>query len=410
MSDLVTPWLDHLQVLFPPRSAVLVGAGTGRGAWVQWLLRSGHGADVTLVEANAEKYAVLQKTVAAAPLTEAVKVLDCVVAAERGEVPFFIASLAAESGVMDPQALRSLWPNLRTLQEQQRSATTVQDLLVRGDADGAVEPLDGGNWLLLDCLPAAALLQSLDTDTLGGVDMLLARVLLDEAADTDAGSAWSGASLRELEETLRGNDLLRLMVQPTRHPDIAHALFARDARASLRRAAATSAQHARQKLNDLQALERRLAGRTRANVDLEQELARARSAQKGLQAELEHERSRAQTLQASLDEQAQAQAALQQQLRQAAQARQALQAQLTAELEKAKRAKEDEAGAKAELQARFNNLQAEQEETAQRQGRIDEELKRAEAQLKLLEELLLNEGSEQSPVSQVAAEGRPRQP
>lgn len=371
MTEPIAPWLDHLRVLLPPQSALLVGAGAGQGPWVRWLLQHGPTGGTTLVEADGRQFTLLQQLLAAERPAAPVQALNRVVAPERGDTSYYVASLAAESGLLDPQVLRPLWPNLRLLQQELRTAVSLQDLLINCDSDDRAEaPPCGGHWLLLDCLPAAQLLLSLSPDMLHQVDVLLARVLLDPVADAETDPAWQGACLQELERCLQGYDLARATLQPTRHPAIGHVLFVRDARASLQRQAATSAARAQRKLQDLQLLDERLAvqaealttlqvelaqertatqvARERLAVEiqardgLQQELAEVRSASHNLQAELERERSHAEALQADLDqerehvteltaqreEQVRGADALHQKLRQAAQAQRAMQAKL----------------------------------------------------------------------------------
>ncbi|WP_162777458.1 hypothetical protein, partial [Comamonas kerstersii] len=81
-----------------------------------------------------------------------------------------------------------------------------------------------------------------------------------------------------------------------------------------------------------------------------------------------------------------------------AQSLQALEADLVA----SHKAKDAETQAKKNLQAQLEALKAEQQDTRQRQALLDEELYRAEVQLKLLEELLLPD-AQQKPVASDAA-------
>src|SRR5690606_25975462 len=59
----MTAWLDVLRAALPPTGVLLVGAGAGKGTWVQWLESRGVASDtvpVHLVEGDEEQYRHLQ--------------------------------------------------------------------------------------------------------------------------------------------------------------------------------------------------------------------------------------------------------------------------------------------------------------------------------------------------------------
>ncbi|WP_034400486.1 FkbM family methyltransferase [Comamonas testosteroni] len=208
-TDTLIPWLDHLQVLMPSKHITLVGAGNGGGAWAQWL--QAQSVPMTLVEADALQFAALQRMQAAGVLAEAA-LLHNVVAAEAGTVEFFTANLTVESGLLSPENLRHLWPNLRTVLVEPVHAMALTQLF---------EVEQDHQWLILDCLPAAALLRAAQAAQ-HQLDVVLARVLLTEGNQQQP----EGTSLAELTQALPGFALLT--IKSGRHPQIAYALFVRD--------------------------------------------------------------------------------------------------------------------------------------------------------------------------------------
>ena len=114
----ILPWLGLLRQLYPPSAVLLVGAGSGTSPWVQHLLATGH-RNVTLVEAD-EPTAARLKLVAQAQPSWAVQ--QGVVGRNSEHTPFYTASLQTESGLLEPESLRSLWPNLQTTHQQSRQA------------------------------------------------------------------------------------------------------------------------------------------------------------------------------------------------------------------------------------------------------------------------------------------------
>lgn len=207
-SNSIISWLEHLTVLMPPSAIALVGAGSGKGGWVKWLQTQA--VPLTLVEADMQKFVLLKRQEEAGLFCKA-SLINSVVAPEVGEVEFFTASLSSENGLLTPESLTSIWNNLHTVQAQQRKAISLVQLL-------PVETLH--QWLILDCLPAASLL-SAEVVT-SRLDVVVARVLLTESAD----QSHIGSHLTDLASALPG--FTQLALQPSRHPNLAYALFVRD--------------------------------------------------------------------------------------------------------------------------------------------------------------------------------------
>lgn len=205
----ITAWLDHLRVLLPPRHVLLVGAGAGTGPWVQWL----RDADVTatLIDADEAHAARLQQ---AAEGHAGWQVRTALVGTGAETATFHVASMASESGLVEPETLRTVWPNLRTRHKLPRQTIALADLLQ--------EESHPANWLLLDCLPPVPLLQSARS-ALSGVDLLLVRSLL-RAQAADAAHADEEA----LQALLGAEGFRRVAVEPGRHPALGHLLWVRD--------------------------------------------------------------------------------------------------------------------------------------------------------------------------------------
>lgn len=343
----ITQWLDHLIDLLPPSAIRLVGAGKGSGIWAQWLAAHSK-VPATLVEANPQQFAALQRQQAAGNWPQAT-LLNTVIAPSAGKVDFFTASLTAESGLLPPEELRTLWPNVHTVATQPQSATDLAALLQLG-----AEPSADQQWLLLDCLPAAPLLRSAQVQ-LQHVDVVVARVL--QAVDSIPSLSGMGVSLEDVTKALPGFRLLAL--QPSRHPSLAHALFVRDYRSVVRQVQAdlTKITQAR----DAEAKARQAA--QQAQVDLQAQLTQLQTEKSELLKKQEQQTQAQQALQADLIKISQA-------LDAEAKARQAAQQ------------------AQVELQAQLAQAQAENQANAQRQQLLQDEVRKAEAQLELLNELL----------------------
>lgn len=245
-ANMILPWLEHLCILQRPQSITLLGAGNGNSPWVRWLLQCAQ-PNTTLVEADEYQFAALQRTLALQERANGWRLLHAVAAAQAGnEVPFFLASSAAESSLLPPESLRAFWPNLHTLEVQQRQVLGCSELLrastgnaealgadVAAAGDEAVmgESL-AAHWLFIDCLPAAGLLPAAASG-LTTVDVIVARVLTGGEGEVDP-LASVGASLDELVAVLHPEGLRQVALEATRNPSISYALFVRDARVAYR--------------------------------------------------------------------------------------------------------------------------------------------------------------------------------
>lgn len=209
----ILPWLDLLGQLYPPRGVLLVGAGSGSSAWVQYLMAA-NWPNVTLIEADEATAHRLQAATQSQPSWQ---VLPHVIGPRTAPTPFYSASLDTESGLLEPESLRSLWPNLKTRQKQTRQAIALTVCLQ--DTESAA------NWLLVDCLPALPMVQGL-AEQLEAFDVIAARVLLNAAALPDGG-----AGLPELQAHLSERGYRCLTTEAGRHPALGHTLFVRDTQA-----------------------------------------------------------------------------------------------------------------------------------------------------------------------------------
>lgn len=216
MNNNLSSWLDHLRILCPPTGVVLVGAGAGTGDWVQRLMQWGT-HNVTLVEADETQFEHLQHSVA---VRDRWHLRKQVIARNAEIVTYHLASNTLESGLLEPESLRSLWPNLKTCQKQTRQAIALADL-----PQDAQTP---ANWLLVDCLPALPIIQGA-ANQLAAFDVIALRVLLDSQALRS-----SGATTGELQPALQILGFRCLAIEAGRHPAVGHALFVRDTPAQAR--------------------------------------------------------------------------------------------------------------------------------------------------------------------------------
>jgi hypothetical protein len=208
----VTSWLNHLRVLMPPSRVLLVGAGSANGRWVQWLQQA-HIESAILVEGADESFQSIENLVSTKPNWRARKQ---VIGLNTEDVTFYVASIASESGLSDPEDQRGIWPNIKTRQKQARQAIALAEAMK--DEEGTPD------WLILDCTPALSLLKGA-ADFLEGVQVLMARTALPTA-----GKQAESQELAELTQHLGKAGFMLVCTEAGRHPALGHALFVRQAR------------------------------------------------------------------------------------------------------------------------------------------------------------------------------------
>lgn len=207
----ITTWLQFLRFMLPPVGVLLVGAGTGTDSIVE-LLGQWDQRNVTLIEGDEAQYLHLQRNLQHHD-TWLLRNLLLVPSAEK--VTFYRASNPAESGLIEPEQLQSLWPNLHTNQRcRELPAVTLDDLL--SETDPVI------NWLILDFMPTGDFLRRADRK-LDQIDLLLLRIPFDDSLSTILGD-----SHQEMQVWLEEKGFRFLVAQHERHPALARVLYVRD--------------------------------------------------------------------------------------------------------------------------------------------------------------------------------------
>ena len=205
----ITTWLQFLRALMPPSGMLLVGAGVGTSPLVQ-LLKQWEEPNTILVEGDELQYQHLKRNL---KHFESWHIHNVVVAPNKESVTFYRASNTSESGLINPEQLQGIWPNLRLKQNSIHGGVTVSDVI-----NGAEYPI---SWLMLDCLPAGSMLRSIG-DALDEIDLIMLRVLIHESIALESGN-----SHEDIKFWLQEQGFRILAVLPERHPALAQVLYVR---------------------------------------------------------------------------------------------------------------------------------------------------------------------------------------
>ncbi|MGB9988650.1 hypothetical protein [Pseudoduganella rhizocola] len=334
--------LSFLYRLYPPDAVIHIGAGTGTGrmhAWQAWAV-----PNALLVDADEARLAWVRGRQQQYPDWHPV----CALLDREVQVAaYHTASNPAESGLLPPADLTSLWPNLRSVQVAEVPTQTVDALLTSPALASFANA--ASTWLLVDCFPAQRILQGAVL-AMQRSSLIWARTL---AADWP-GTA-DGAGEQEVLAFLAAQGFRCVDRGEGNHPAVRELLFVRDWQAAL----ASSLRQQVLSQAELQALR--------------DELSAAQAAVAGVRAEQA-------AMQAPLD-------GLREEIRVLAEEKNALLAEcasLRNELAGVRTAAEIAAATHAETDGRMADLNS-------RQKLLSDELLKAEAQLELMKDVLLRE-------------------
>lgn len=226
-------WLNMAAQVYAPSKVVLVGAGNGTGPLVLSLL----GLKVSPLHANMHAHLieadplVLSQLAKKLDLESAWTISQEVVVPDQSSIDtnlntYYQYSLGTESSLLPPGSLKDLWPNIQ-LRDKESCAIGI-----------LLSSLLPTSWLMIDCLPAAQLIQGVNLDQ---VDVLIARVVFDEIEKSPLGS-----SLFELDEKLSSQGFKLYACFTERNTSLGKALWFRDSAKQLEQAIAHIVQQAKE--------------------------------------------------------------------------------------------------------------------------------------------------------------------
>lgn len=204
-----------LQSLVPPQAVVLVGASRSQRHLFEWPAVCPQ--NILLIDAQRKALASIRQHF---PETAAWQMRSAVLADSARDTCFFSASNPGEDGLVPPQKLAGLWPNLHTTAERICTTQTLQGLLAEPELAGLAEA--GATWLVIDCLPALHILQGAGA-LLQHCKVVSLRVLLEPLEQDEPGT-----TLAEAERYLAEHQFRCIHCTEENHPRIGQALFLRD--------------------------------------------------------------------------------------------------------------------------------------------------------------------------------------
>lgn len=201
-------WVPTLLRWYPLRHGVVVGASQQA---------------IQLLNAKPEKLTLFKaNTGQTKPHPPEANVFDWVIADQNCPTSFYQASLVCESGLLDPQLLKTCWPGIRCVTQQEVEARTLDTALQ------AINPTVAANWLWVGSLPAASVLLGA-TQMLQQADVVAVRVATYAGVSVHAG-------MQSVQTLMAQQGFVLCGIEPERNPKLGTALFMRDHPAAYARA------------------------------------------------------------------------------------------------------------------------------------------------------------------------------
>lgn len=209
-----------LKRLAPPQAIIHIGAGTGNGEihqWQQWEV-----PHALIIDADQDRLDWAEPLVAERPGWQ---ILNTVLADTEDEIGYYQATNPDEDGLIPPERLTKLWPNLRTITNGHRPGQRLDRLL--SEESCAVFNQSIPIWTFIDCLPALPILKGAGV-LIDQWSVLWLRVLLQPTSGIEAG-----AVLENIDAFLQPHGFRCVDITESNHPAIGYAIFVRDWQAVL---------------------------------------------------------------------------------------------------------------------------------------------------------------------------------
>ncbi len=382
--------LALLNKIIPPELIIHVGAGTGTGEFNQWQAWP----NVSAIVIDAEENRLFWTKTARE--NRVWHVANVVLDATEHEADYFYATNPDESGLLSPELLTDIWPNLHTRSRNRRRTQRLDHLLNAMDCDVNIQ--HGQIWAFFDCFPARRILEGCG-DELYKWSVVCLRVLL-----TSKNEGLTDATLESVMEFLLARGFKCVQLSEERHPAVGHAVFLQDWSTRIREfniaeeALRTQAIGLQKRVDVLVGVR---DAQTKLVKERQAQIEASRMTEQALRTQATELQKRIEVLIEERDAQTKLAKERQAQVEASHMAEEASRMQV-AELQKRIETLTLECDAKAELASQQEQIYAEVKQRLQyfeaeyiqatsQQTLLTEELSKAEAQIELIKDLLLKE-------------------
>jgi chemotaxis protein histidine kinase CheA len=214
---LSSDWFPLLRQLFPVNGLIHVGVGSGSitSLYKEWGITS-----ALLLEADPYMYSQLESSVCE---YDGWSSLQVIVSNQQAQETFYQSNNIREHGLIEPEKLSSFWRNLKTIETRISETQTLANILMEKAINPSTNPY---NWLIIDCLPAANILEGLGK-YIEQVDVIVARATLTPTDNLFI------ASKAAIDKTLSPYNYHTIRTYEESHPAVGHILYIRDHKKTL---------------------------------------------------------------------------------------------------------------------------------------------------------------------------------
>ncbi|MBK1816383.1 hypothetical protein JIN84_12220 [Luteolibacter yonseiensis] len=146
--------------------------------------------------------------------------LNRVVTTESVSSRFYQLSNSAESCLLPAAALQKIWPDVCEVPADRTGSETMEVTMAALIRNRQTPP----NWLFIDCLPAALLLQEIHP-ALHRLDVVMARVVADTSYSVP------NSNKKAVDRCLSAQGFHCVLLEPERHPAFHTAIYVRSFKA-----------------------------------------------------------------------------------------------------------------------------------------------------------------------------------
>lgn len=207
--------LSLISTIHPAATLLHIGAG-GAGNRVTEIVKA---RSYILVEADERRAERLASDYEG---RREVDTIQAVVACKDGGADFFKLSIADESGTLDARALKTVWPNIETIDILPTQAMSLASIVNKKSISGG--PQAQPNWIVISCLQVFDLLIGA-RDILRAADVIVARVVLTKP---DNDTALNSSAHETLLSALIDVGFAEVFVHPERNAKLARVAYVRD--------------------------------------------------------------------------------------------------------------------------------------------------------------------------------------
>lgn len=203
-------WLKHLHALYPPKNVTVVGSAMS--VWPELLDKLAI-KNVLLIDADSQKFKSLQELLAR---NENWRVVEYLLGEREETANYYLLSNPSENGLVKPEWIKALWPNITARAIEERLTGCLDTLLKNIDHSRSQ------NWLVVDSLSALSILTGAE-NSLPSFEVVIARTVHGIVEDIP-----DNLCKQKIDTWMEAHGYRYVAHESERHPKVVKAIYVRD--------------------------------------------------------------------------------------------------------------------------------------------------------------------------------------